>query len=173
MKISRIAIYRKNLSDGSEVFAWGRGNVIESSSSTIVVVDTDASLSGVGEFCGENHMVAHSEVTESAARLRSEDLRQVAHIERLMDHTILGHRHTKAAVNLACWNLLSNKLTDGAPMSQDNEKAIADANQDWSWKPISARSAIQYPCTDNKHDRQQASFRSKARVWVTQDTTTN
>lgn len=198
MKITRISIYRKNLSYTSGAFAWGRGNVIESSSSTVVVIDTDTGMSGVGEFCpcGENYMVAHSEGTEAAARLLAprllgEDPRQLSRIERLMDHTILGHGYAKAAFDSACWDLLGKatnqpvwmllggKLTDGAPMYrsapqgaaqqmaadlehlrgngyrqfqikvgndwkadveriralapmlQDSEKAIADANQGW------------------------------------------
>lgn len=95
MKITRISIYRKNLSYASGAFAWGRGNVIESSSSTVVVIDTDTGMSGVGEFCpcGENYMVAHSEGTEAAARSLAprrlgEDPRQLSCIERLMDHRI-------------------------------------------------------------------------------------
>lgn len=144
MKITRISIYRKNLSYASGAFAWGRGNVIESSSSTVVVIDTDTGMSGVGEFCpcGENYMVAHSEGTEAAARLLAprllgEDPRQLSRIERLMDHTIIGHGYAKAAFDSACWDLLGKatnqpvwmllggKLTDGAPMYRSAPQGAA------------------------------------------------
>ncbi len=144
MKITRISIYRKNLSYESGAFGWGRGNVIESSSSTIVVLETDAGLSGVGEFCpcGENYMVAHSEGTEAAARLLAprllgEDPRQLARIERLMDSVILGHGYAKAPFDAACWDilgkatgqpvwmLLGGKLTDGAPMYRSAPQGAA------------------------------------------------
>ncbi|MBS7691961.1 mandelate racemase/muconate lactonizing enzyme family protein [Pseudomonas lalucatii] len=144
MKITRISIYRKSLSYGSGAFAWGRGNVIESSSSTVVVIDTDAGISGVGEFCpcGENYMVAHSEGTEAAARLLAprllgEDPRQLARIERLMDSVILGHGYAKAPFDSACWDilgkatgqpvwmLLGGKLTDGAPMYRSAPQGAA------------------------------------------------
>jgi len=95
MKITRISIYRKDLTYVGGQYAWGRGNVIEVGKSTIVNIETDSGQSGVGEFCpcGENYMDAHSEGTEAAARilapaLLGEDPRQLAHIERLMDNTI-------------------------------------------------------------------------------------
>ncbi|MCK1788871.1 mandelate racemase/muconate lactonizing enzyme family protein [Pseudomonas violetae] len=144
MNITRMSIYRKNLSYASGAFAWGRGNVIESSSSTVVVIDTDTGMSGVGEFCpcGENYMVAHSEETEAAARLLAprllgEDTRQLLRIERLMEHTIIGHGYAKAAFDSACWDLLGKatnqpiwmllggKLTDGAPMYRSAPQGAA------------------------------------------------
>lgn len=62
------------------------------------------------------------------AALLGEDPRQVARIERIMDHVIQGHGYAKAPIDAACWDilgqatgqpvwmLLGGKLTDGAPM---------------------------------------------------------
>ena len=135
MRITRIAVYRKSLRYAGGAYAWGRGNVIETAGSTVVVIDTDAGLSGAGEFCpcGENYMVAHSEGVEAAARLLApallgEDPRQVGRVERLMDHVVRGHGYAKAAFDAACWDLLGKavgqpvwmllggKLTEGAPL---------------------------------------------------------
>jgi len=135
MKITQINVYRKALNYVGGVYRWGRGNAIQVANSTVVTIDTDAGLSGVGEFCpcGENYMVAHSEGTEAAARLLApalpgQDPRQLALIERIMDNTVLGHGYAKAAIDAACWDLLGKacgqplwvllggKLTDGAPM---------------------------------------------------------
>jgi L-alanine-DL-glutamate epimerase-like enolase superfamily enzyme len=135
MKITRISIYRKDLTYVGGQYAWGRGNVIEVGKSTIVRIETDSGLSGVGEFCpcGENYMDAHSEGTQAAARilapaLLGEDPRQLARIERLMDNTIRGHGYAKSPFDAACWDLLGKatgqpvwmlmggKLIDGAPM---------------------------------------------------------
>ncbi|NKB75805.1 MAG: mandelate racemase [Gammaproteobacteria bacterium] len=135
MKISRISVYKKALHYERGAYVWGRGNVIKAGASTIVVIDTDAGLSGCGEFCpcGDNYMVAHQEGTEAAAKLLApvllgEDPRQLARIERMMDHVIQGHGYAKAAFDAACWDilgkatgqpvwlLLGGKLTDGAPM---------------------------------------------------------
>lgn len=135
MKITRISIYRKDLSYVGGCYTWGRGNVIETGKSTVVTIDTDAGLSGVGEFCpcGDNYMDAHSEGTESAARLLApkllgEDPRQLVCIERLMDRTLRGHGYAKSPFDAACWDILGKatgqpvwmlmggKLIDGAPM---------------------------------------------------------
>ncbi|ASP34314.1 mandelate racemase/muconate lactonizing enzyme family protein [Labrenzia sp. VG12] len=135
MKITRIRIFKTDLPyvDGS--YGWGAGNAITTARASVVVIDTDAGLSGYGEFtpCGENYMVAHSEGVEALARLVApaligEDPRQVARIEQLLDHLVQGHGYAKAPFDAACWDiagkamnapvwmLLGGKLTDGAPM---------------------------------------------------------
>ena len=113
MKITKISIYKTVLNYGRGEYRWGRGNVIRQSVSTVVVVDTDAGISGCGEFCpcGENYMVAHSEGVEAAARLIApallgQDPRQVSVMEALMDHIVLGHGYAKAPFDAACWDIL-------------------------------------------------------------------
>ncbi|MEM1298157.1 MAG: mandelate racemase/muconate lactonizing enzyme family protein [Pseudomonadota bacterium] len=135
MKITRISVYKKALPYVGGTYAWGRGNAITVAQSSVVVIETDAGLTGCGEFCpcGENYMVAHSEGVEAAARLLApaligEDPRQLGRIEQIMDHVIQGHGYAKAPIDAACWDiagqamgvpvwmLLGGKLTDGAPM---------------------------------------------------------
>lgn len=135
MKIARIRVYRTDLPYVGGAYAWGAGNAITVARASVVVIDTDSGLSGCGEFtpCGENYMVAHSEGVEAAARLLApallgEDPRQVARIERIMDHAIREHGYAKAPFDAACWDilgqatgqpvwmLLGGRLTDAAPM---------------------------------------------------------
>lgn len=135
MKITRIRVYKTDLPYVGGSYGWGAGNAITKARASVVVIDTDAGLQGCGEFtpCGENYMIAHSEGVEAfarlaAARLLDEDPRQVARIERLMDHIVQGHGYAKAPFDAACWDilgqasdqpvwmLLGGKLTDGAPM---------------------------------------------------------
>ena len=135
MKITKISVYKTHLPYVGGIYAWGAGNKIDVAMASVVVVETDAGLTGSGEFtpCGENYMVAHSEGVEAAMRLMApkllgEDPRQVAKIEQIMDHTIQGHGYAKAPMDAACWDilgqasnqpvwmLLGGKLTDGAPM---------------------------------------------------------
>jgi len=135
VRIKNISIYKKALRYSRGAYAWGRGNVIETAHSTVVVIDTDAGVSGCGEFCpcGNNYMIAFDEGTEAVAkwiapRLLGEDPRQVARVEKIMDHTIQGHGYAKAAFDAACWDilgkatgqplwmLLGGKFIDGAPM---------------------------------------------------------
>ena len=135
MKITAISVYTKELPYVRGEYRWGAGNVIVNAGTSVVVIDTDAGISGCGEFCpcGENYMEAHSQGTEAAARLLApallgEDPRQVGRIERLMDNTIGGHGYAKAAFDAACWDifgkaveqpvwmLLGGKHMDGAPL---------------------------------------------------------
>lgn len=135
MKITRIRVYKTDLPYVGGTYSWGAGNAIKVAKASVVVIDTDAGLSGCGEFtpCGENYMVAHSEGVEAAARLLApallgEDPRQVARIERIMDHVIQGHGYAKAPIDAACWDilgqstgqpvwmLLGGRLTEAAPM---------------------------------------------------------
>ena len=135
MKITRLSVYKTHLPYVGGTYGWGAGNAIETAHASVVVLDTDAGISGCGEFtpCGENYMVAHSEGVEALARLVSpkligEDPRQVGRIEQLLDHVVQGHGYAKAPFDAACWDilgkasgqpvwmLLGGKLTDGAPM---------------------------------------------------------
>lgn len=135
MKITRIEVFKVDLPYVGGEYRWGAGNAISVASSTVVVIRTDAGVTGCGEFCpcGENYMEAHSEGTEAAARLMApallgEDPRQVARIEQIMDGVIRGHGYAKAPFDAACWDilgkatgqpvwmLLGGKLTDGGPM---------------------------------------------------------
>ena len=135
MKITRIRIFKTGLPYVGGAYVWGAGNAIETAIASVVVIDTDAGLQGCGEFtpCGENYMVAHSEGVEALARLVAPDLlgqdpRQVAQIERRIDHKVQGHGYAKAPFDAACWDilgkacdqpvwmLLGGKLTNGAPM---------------------------------------------------------
>jgi len=135
VRISEIRVYRTDLPYVGGAYAWGAGNAISIARATIVVLDTDAGLSGCGEFtpCGENYMVAHSEGVAAtmkllAPHLLGQDPRQIEVMDRLMDHVVQGHGYAKSPVIAACydilgkatdlpvWMLLGGKLTDGAPM---------------------------------------------------------
>lgn len=135
MKITCLAVHQTELPYVGGSYAWGAGNAITVARASVAVLETDAGLTGCGEFtpCGENYMIAHSEGVAAAARLLApallgEDPRQVARIEWIMDETVRGHGYAKAPIDAACWDilgqsldapvwlLLGGKLTDGAPM---------------------------------------------------------
>ena len=135
MRITGISIYQTELPYVGGSYGWGAGNAITTAIASVVVIRTDAGISGCGEFtpCGENYMVAHSKGVEALAHLVAplligEDPRQVGRIEQLMDHAVQGHGYAKAPFDAACWDilgkaigqpvwmLLGGKLSDGAPM---------------------------------------------------------
>jgi len=135
MKITRVSVYAKRLPYVGGTYCWGPGNEISVADATVIVIDTDAGISGCGEFtpCGENYMIAHSGGIRGAAELLSkavlgEDPRQVGKIERIMDLALKQHGYAKAPFDAACWDilgkavgqpvwmLLGGKLTEAAPM---------------------------------------------------------
>ena len=135
MKITRIAVYKTHLPYVGGEYRWGAGNVIATAITSVVVLDTDAGISGCGEFCpcGENYMEAHSEGTTAAAKLLAPallgaDPRQLHRIEAIMDGTVTGHGYAKAPFDAACWDILGQvsglpvymlmggKLCDGGSM---------------------------------------------------------
>lgn len=145
MKIIGIRVYRKYLPYLMGEMIVGSNIRFSGGLTTVVVIETDAGITGSGEFCpcGENYMEAYSYGVEAAARLLApaligEDPRQVARIERIMDATIQGHGYAKAPFDAACWDiwgkaaeqplwmLLGGKLTDGAEMYRMAPQKPAD-----------------------------------------------
>ena len=145
MKITAIKVYKTPLPYVDGIYKWGAGNAIEIAQASVVEIETDAGITGVGEFtpCGENYLEGHSEGVEAAAkllapRLIGQDPRQIYAIERLMDNVILGHAYAKSPFDNACWDilgqatgqplwmLLGGKLTDGAPMYRVAPQAAPD-----------------------------------------------
>lgn len=113
MKITRIRLFAADLPYVGGAYRWGRGNAIEVARSSVIVIDTDAGLSGCGEFCpcGENYIEAYSRGVAGAAELLApallgEDPRQVGRIEWIMDQVIRGHGYAKAPIDAACWDIL-------------------------------------------------------------------
>lgn len=135
MKITGVKIYKTRLPYAGGEYRWGAGNVITTAVTSVVVIETDAGVSGCGEFClcGENYIEGHSEDTEAAARLLApallgEDPRQTGRIEQVMDGAVKGHGCAKSPIDIACWDILGKSsgqpmwmllgggLTEGAPM---------------------------------------------------------
>ncbi len=148
MKITRLRLYQTDLPYIGGTYTWGAGNPLTVARASVVVIDTDAGLSGCGEFtpCGENYMVAFSAgvpalFSHVAPKLLGEDPRQVARIERLLDSLIQGHGYAKAPIDAACWDilgqetdqpvwmLLGGKLTDGAPLYRVAPQKDLEATQ--------------------------------------------
>ena len=135
MKITRIAAYQVQLPYVGGAYRWGKGRVIDTALTNVVIVETDAGLTGCGECCpiGGNYLAAYPEgvapaLTRLAPALIGQDPRQLHAVERAMDNALKGHPYAKSAIDAACWDilgqvaglpvhmLLGGKLTDGGPM---------------------------------------------------------
>ena len=135
MKISRISLYQTVLPYVGGVYGFGRGRVLTEALSSVVVVQTDAGVSGCGESCpiGSNYLPAYARGIPAAVGLLApallgQDPRQPHRIGEVMDAALLGHPYAKSALDIACWDilgkvcdlpvhtLLGGELTHGAPM---------------------------------------------------------
>jgi L-alanine-DL-glutamate epimerase-like enolase superfamily enzyme len=113
MKITRIAAWRVELPLREGAYRWAGGLEIRVFDSTLVRIDTDAGLSGVGEVCplGPVYLPAYAEgaragIARIAPALLGEDPRQLERINRRMDEALKGHPYAKSALDVACWDLL-------------------------------------------------------------------
>lgn len=88
MRIKKISVYRKILPYVGGSYAWGPGRTLTNADTTIVVIDTDAGISGCGECCpiDGNYLAAYPEGCRAAMprlsrALVGEDPRQIGRIE--------------------------------------------------------------------------------------------
>ena len=113
MKISRIRIFP------SRSFQWSEGSYSWSTQShagfdtTVVLVDTDEGLTGVGECCplGPTYLPAYAHgvragIAQLAPHLIDKDPTQLDRINHLMDTQLKGHPYVKSAIDMACWDIL-------------------------------------------------------------------
>lgn len=150
MKITKVSVYRRDLPYVGGTYVWGRGEVIATADTTVIVIETDAGISGCGESCpiGGNYLAAYPEGVRGAAprlarAILGMDPRENGAIERRMDNAIKGHAYAKSAFDNACWDilgkatglpvctLLGGRLTDGAPMYRvAPQKAVEETRRE-------------------------------------------
>ncbi len=112
MKISRIRVFRVDLPIvGGHRISGGRH--FKTLDDTVVIVDTDEGVSGIGENCplGMGYVPSFPEGTRAglallAPKLIGEDPLQIAKINQIMDGTLLGHPYVKTPIDMACWDIL-------------------------------------------------------------------
>jgi L-alanine-DL-glutamate epimerase-like enolase superfamily enzyme len=154
MKITKISVFKKPLPYISGELEVGdrsadRGQLSDDLfNSTVVVIDTDAGISGCGESCpwGDSNLGGLPAMEGLAKALLGNDPRQLNKIEQVMDSAIEGHPYAKGPVDVACWDifgksagvpvymLLGGKLCDGAPlyrcvMEQSQEKILTEIEE--------------------------------------------
>ncbi|HWK27592.1 MAG TPA: mandelate racemase/muconate lactonizing enzyme family protein [Solirubrobacter sp.] len=113
MKIARVRTlgYDLRYAHGEYVMSGDRRTT--SLPSTIVEVETDEGRKGYGETCplGTTYLPAHAEGARAALRelapaLIGVDPRNLNAVNAALDHALAGHAYAKAALDIACWDLL-------------------------------------------------------------------
>ena len=112
MKISRIQAFQIDLPMKEGSYSWSTQS-FSAFDSTVVLIDTDEGLTGVGESCplGPSYLAAYAEgvrtgVSVLAPGLMGEDPTQLDKVNLRMDELLKGHPYVKSAIDMACWDIL-------------------------------------------------------------------
>ncbi|AQH02875.1 mandelate racemase [Burkholderia sp. KK1] len=112
MKITKISLYQVDLPLKEGKYSWSTYS-FASFDSTVLIVETDSGLTGVGEICplGPSYLAAYAEgartgLMKLAHGLLGEDPCQLGRINLRMDELLKGHPYVKSALDMACWDIL-------------------------------------------------------------------
>jgi L-alanine-DL-glutamate epimerase-like enolase superfamily enzyme len=113
MKITAIRAYQVDLPLKEGRYSWSNGNYVEVFDATVVAVETDQGITGWGECCplGSAYLPAYalgvrSGLAEIAPKVIGLDPRDLGTLNRHMDAVLRGHPYVKAAIDVACWDIL-------------------------------------------------------------------
>jgi len=113
VKISGIRAWQIDLPLREGRYTWSNGNFVEVFDSTVVAVDTDAGISGYAECCplGSAYLPAYARgvragLVEIGPKVIGLDPRDLGVLNRHMDAVLRGHPYVKAAIDIACWDIL-------------------------------------------------------------------
>ncbi len=116
MKITRISVWQLDLPLHKPYYLSGGRLRFEQLDSTIVRIETDAGLTGWGEGCpwGVTYLPAFGKgiragLAELAPLLIGQDPCQLDAINRTLDLALPGHPYIKAALDIACWDILGKR----------------------------------------------------------------
>lgn len=113
MKITGIRAYQVDLPLKEGRYSWSNGNYVEVFDATVVEIQTDAGITGYGECCplGSAYLPSYalgvrSGLAEIVPKVIGLDPRDLNVVNRHMDAVLRGHPYIKAAIDVACWDIL-------------------------------------------------------------------
>ena len=113
MRITGINVYRVELPLHEGSYKWSGGRSVEVFDSTVVELQTDTGITGLGEVCplGPAYLPAYAAgartgIAELAPRLIGVDPTQLSLFNQCMDQSLRGHPYVKSALDMACWDVL-------------------------------------------------------------------
>ena len=117
MQIQRIEVHGYALRYAHGEYVMSGGRTVRSLPSTLVRVIADGGAEGWGETCplGPAYLEAHAggaraALQELAPALIGLDPRNLGAVNDAMDAALRGHNYAKAALDIACWDLLGHAL---------------------------------------------------------------
>ena len=113
MKIQNIKVYKINIPLKEGSYKWAHNNKVEEFDTSIVVIETDDNITGVGEVCtlGSSYLPAYSKgvrsgILEIGKNLIGKDPTNIANINFEMEKKLKGHPYVKSPIDMACWDIL-------------------------------------------------------------------
>src|SRR3954453_507822 len=117
MQIQRIEVHGYALRYAHGEYVMSGGRAVRSLSSTLVRVIADTGAEGWGETCrlGPAYLEAHAGGARAALHelipaLLGTDPRNLGAVNDALDGALRGHAYAKAALEIACWDLLGRAL---------------------------------------------------------------
>ena len=115
-KITEIRVHQVDLPLKEGRYSWADGKFVETFDSTVVSLDTDIGLTGVGEVCplGPFYLPAYGPgvrtgIAELAPHLLGQDATAIQRVNEVMDRALLGHPYVKSPIDMACWDILGKQ----------------------------------------------------------------
>ena len=117
MKIKTIELYGVHLPYAQGIYTLSGGRQYEGFEASIIKIKTDCGLDGFGESTpfGSTYIAAHSKgvragIADIAPHLIGHDPRHLDRINDIMDGSLKGHNHAKAAIDIACWDIFGKSV---------------------------------------------------------------
>ena len=117
MKIKKIKIFKVDLPMKEGSYSWAKQS-FASFDSTVITIETDNGIIGVGETCplGPSYLPAFAEgarvgIAKISEKLIGLDPTNISVINAIMDDSLKGHPYAKSAIDMACWDILGKKTS--------------------------------------------------------------
>lgn len=122
MKISGITAWQVDLPLHEGTYKWSGGKSVAVFDTTVVRVETDGELEGIGEVCplGPVYLPSYAAgvragLQELGPSLLGKNPLHLQNLNYIMDGAMKGHPYVKSAIDMACWDLLGK--ASGLPVS--------------------------------------------------------
>src|SRR5688572_28005186 len=113
MRITKIIVHQVDLPLHEGSYKWSGGKGVTVFDSTVVIVETDEGIDGVGEVCplGPVYLPAYANgvragIRELGPHLIGENPLELAKLNVRMEAVLKGHPYVKSAIDMACWDIL-------------------------------------------------------------------
>jgi L-alanine-DL-glutamate epimerase-like enolase superfamily enzyme len=113
LKITRICAYQVDLPLKEKSYKWAGGKSVSSFDATVVRIETNHGIIGHGETTplGSNYLPAYAEGVRAGLQVVGRPLiglnpLSLNNINSIMDRTLKGHPYVKAALDVACWDII-------------------------------------------------------------------